>query len=198
MFALLNSFTTEWPVASKFPTVFVKPCLESRQRQPWCYVPICICFAWTFILCCFKFVLETTTYIMVIWYFTHMLVNLAVLSPLWSWCCWMRLMPWQRMPNLHCAEVWALWADYRFQHEWIYYFHSFFFWSKLFAYLTWLVLFPCVVIEKYTKHTRFALICNHVNKIIPALQSRCTRFRFAPLDRIYVADRLKHVIAAEG
>uniref|UniRef100_A0A5B7BA00 Putative replication factor C subunit 3 n=1 Tax=Davidia involucrata TaxID=16924 RepID=A0A5B7BA00_DAVIN len=54
------------------------------------------------------------------------------------------------------------------------------------------------VIEKYTKNTRFALICNHVNKIIPALQSRCTRFRFAPLDAIHVAERLKHVIEAEG
>src|ERR1700741_3407253 len=38
------------------------------------------------------------------------------------------------------------------------------------------------VIEKYTMHTRFCLICNYVNKIIPALQSRCTRFRFGPLD----------------
>ncbi|KAA8538435.1 hypothetical protein F0562_028019 [Nyssa sinensis] len=54
------------------------------------------------------------------------------------------------------------------------------------------------VIEKYTKNTRFALIGNHVNKIIPALQSRCTRFRFAPLDPIHVAERLKHVIEAEG
>ncbi|PIN17049.1 Replication factor C, subunit RFC5 [Handroanthus impetiginosus] len=54
------------------------------------------------------------------------------------------------------------------------------------------------VIEKYTKSTRFALICNNVNKIIPALQSRCTRFRFAPLDAVHVAERLKHVINAEG
>lgn len=54
------------------------------------------------------------------------------------------------------------------------------------------------VIEKYTKNTRFALICNHVNKIIPALQSRCTRFRFAPLDAVHVTERLKHVISAEG
>ncbi|CAL5384885.1 unnamed protein product [Camellia sinensis] len=53
------------------------------------------------------------------------------------------------------------------------------------------------VIEKYTKSTRFSLICNHVNKIIPALQSRCTRFRFAPLDAIHVSERLKHVIQAE-
>ncbi|XP_021759710.1 replication factor C subunit 3-like isoform X2 [Chenopodium quinoa] len=54
------------------------------------------------------------------------------------------------------------------------------------------------VIEKYTKSTRFALICNNVNKVISALQSRCTRFRFAPLDSIHVSERLKHVIEAEG
>ncbi|OAP18145.1 RFC5 [Arabidopsis thaliana] len=53
------------------------------------------------------------------------------------------------------------------------------------------------VIEKYTKSTRFALIGNHVNKIIPALQSRCTRFRFAPLDGVHMSQRLKHVIEAE-
>ncbi|KAL5698917.1 Subunit of heteropentameric Replication factor C (RF-C) [Ranunculus cassubicifolius] len=54
------------------------------------------------------------------------------------------------------------------------------------------------VIEKYTKNTRFALICNDVNKIIPAIQSRCTRFRFAPLDVSHVTERLRYVIKAEG
>jgi len=54
------------------------------------------------------------------------------------------------------------------------------------------------VIEKYTRSTRFALICNHVNKIIPALQSRCTRFRFAPLDGSHVRERLQHIIKSEG
>jgi replication factor C subunit 3/5 len=38
------------------------------------------------------------------------------------------------------------------------------------------------VIEQYTQTTRFVIIANYVNKIIPALQSRCTSFRFGPLD----------------
>jgi replication factor C subunit 3/5 len=47
------------------------------------------------------------------------------------------------------------------------------------------------VIEKYTRNTRFCLICNYVSKIIPALQSRCTRFRFAPLSAPSVAERVQ-------
>ena len=35
-----------------------------------------------------------------------------------------------------------------------------------------------LVIEKYSGASRFCLICNYVSKIIPALQSRCTRFKF--------------------
>ena len=53
------------------------------------------------------------------------------------------------------------------------------------------------VIEKYTKNTRFAIICNYVNKIIPALQSRCTRFRFGPLESEQVESRLNYVIQQE-
>lgn len=53
------------------------------------------------------------------------------------------------------------------------------------------------VIEKYTSTTRFCLICNYVNKIMPALQSRCTRFRFAPLQPTQITGRLDHVIASE-
>jgi replication factor C subunit 3/5 len=53
------------------------------------------------------------------------------------------------------------------------------------------------IIEKYTKNARFCLICNYVNKIIPALQSRCTRFRFAPLSRDQIRDRLIHVANEE-
>ena len=54
------------------------------------------------------------------------------------------------------------------------------------------------VIEKYTKHTRFCLIGNYVSKVIPALQSRCTRFRFAPLGPEAVCERVQHVVDAEG
>lgn len=53
------------------------------------------------------------------------------------------------------------------------------------------------VIEKYTKSTRFCLLCNYVNKIIPALQSRCTRFRFGPLPVDQVRSRLEFVIKQE-
>ncbi|KAK3287731.1 Replication factor C (RF-C) subunit [Cymbomonas tetramitiformis] len=53
------------------------------------------------------------------------------------------------------------------------------------------------VIEKYTRNTRFCMICNYVSKIIPALQSRCTRFRFAPFGPDAVSERLSHVVTAE-
>ena len=53
------------------------------------------------------------------------------------------------------------------------------------------------VIEKYARNTRFCLICNYVSKIIPALQSRCTRFRFPPLAEEHVRARLQHVVDAE-
>lgn len=53
------------------------------------------------------------------------------------------------------------------------------------------------IIEKYTKNVRFCLICNYVSKIIPALQSRCTRFRFAPLKREHIKGRLEAISEAE-
>ncbi|NXJ16874.1 RFC5 factor, partial [Odontophorus gujanensis] len=54
------------------------------------------------------------------------------------------------------------------------------------------------VIEKFTENTRFCLICNYLSKIIPALQSRCTRFRFGPLTPELMVPRLQHVIQEEG
>ncbi len=52
--------------------------------------------------------------------------------------------------------------------------------------------------EKYTKTTRFCLICNYVSKIIPALQSRCTRFRFGPLTSSSAEKRLNEIAVLEG
>ncbi|XP_043225524.1 replication factor C subunit 5-like [Amphibalanus amphitrite] len=54
------------------------------------------------------------------------------------------------------------------------------------------------IIEKYTDNVRFCLICNYLSKIIPAIQSRCTRFRFGPLATEQVAPRLDHVVKQEG
>ncbi|KAG5436973.1 hypothetical protein PCANB_001247 [Pneumocystis canis] len=53
------------------------------------------------------------------------------------------------------------------------------------------------IIEKYTKNVRFCIICNYVNKISPAIQSRCTRFRFQPLSSKEIYHRLDYVIENE-
>ncbi|KAG1746531.1 P-loop containing nucleoside triphosphate hydrolase protein [Suillus paluster] len=54
------------------------------------------------------------------------------------------------------------------------------------------------VIEQYTKNVRFCIICNYVNKIAPAIQSRCTRFRFSPLPIPEVEKRVNSVVEAEN
>ena len=57
--------------------------------------------------------------------------------------------------------------------------------------------FSRVVIEQYTATARFCFICNYLSKIIPAVQSRCTRFRFGPLSNEQMMPRLEHVIEKE-
>ena len=54
------------------------------------------------------------------------------------------------------------------------------------------------IIEKFTDNVRFCLICNYLSKIIPALQSRCTRFRFGPLNTKQILPRLKYVAGEES
>lgn len=54
------------------------------------------------------------------------------------------------------------------------------------------------VIEKFTENTRFCIVCNYLSKIIPALQSRCTRFRFGPLTTEQIVPRLDYVITQEN
>ena len=55
-----------------------------------------------------------------------------------------------------------------------------------------------VVIEKFTENTRFCIICNYLSKIIPAMQSRCTKFRFAPITFSQMAPRLDYIATTEG
>eukprot|EP01130_Rhizamoeba_saxonica_P015978 TRINITY_DN7299_c0_g1_i1.p1 TRINITY_DN7299_c0_g1~~TRINITY_DN7299_c0_g1_i1.p1 ORF type:complete len:338 (+),score=64.98 TRINITY_DN7299_c0_g1_i1:32-1015(+) len=54
------------------------------------------------------------------------------------------------------------------------------------------------VMERWTKNCRFCIICNHVNKISHAIQSRCTKFRFSPLSDDQIIGRLKYIIEQEG
>ncbi|KAF1759977.1 hypothetical protein GCK72_008222 [Caenorhabditis remanei] len=54
------------------------------------------------------------------------------------------------------------------------------------------------VIEKYTDNVRFCIICNYLASIIPAIQSRCTRFRFAPLDQKLIVPRLDFIVNSEN
>ncbi|TIA68800.1 hypothetical protein E3P91_03911 [Wallemia ichthyophaga] len=54
------------------------------------------------------------------------------------------------------------------------------------------------IIEHYTPTTRFCIICNYVNKITPAILSRCTRFRFSPLPKQHLHARLTEVVDREA
>lgn len=54
------------------------------------------------------------------------------------------------------------------------------------------------VIEKYTYNVRFCLICNYINKIIPALQSRCFRFKFTPLNHQNIFTCLSNIAVNEN
>ncbi|KAK9173632.1 ATPase family associated with various cellular activities (AAA) family protein [Cryptosporidium meleagridis] len=53
------------------------------------------------------------------------------------------------------------------------------------------------IMERYSEHVRFCIICNYVNKITPALQSRCTRFRFSPLPIEDIRNRISEIALSE-
>ena len=53
------------------------------------------------------------------------------------------------------------------------------------------------MIEQYAANCRFILICNYSSKIIPALQSRCTKLRFGPLTEQQILGRLRHIAGCE-
>ena len=49
------------------------------------------------------------------------------------------------------------------------------------------------IMEKYTLNARFCLMCNSIKKINPAIQSRCSVFRFSPLKRECIEDRIMEI-----
>ncbi|KAJ7219115.1 P-loop containing nucleoside triphosphate hydrolase protein, partial [Mycena pura] len=53
------------------------------------------------------------------------------------------------------------------------------------------------IMETYARITRFCLVCNYVTRIIEPLASRCSKFRFTPLDSTSSTSRLVHIADAE-
>ncbi len=53
------------------------------------------------------------------------------------------------------------------------------------------------VVENYTSNTRFCLICNYIQNINTALKSRCTRFRFSPLDKNMIKEKVNDIVQLE-
>ena len=54
------------------------------------------------------------------------------------------------------------------------------------------------IIEQYASNARFCLICNYSSQIIPALQSRCTKFRFGPLSDAETEARVRTIATSEN
>ncbi|KIM49448.1 hypothetical protein M413DRAFT_108587 [Hebeloma cylindrosporum] len=54
------------------------------------------------------------------------------------------------------------------------------------------------IMETYARITRFCLVCNYVTRIIEPLASRCSKFRFTPLDSESSSLRLSHIAQQEN
>lgn len=52
--------------------------------------------------------------------------------------------------------------------------------------------------ERYSRITRFCLVCNYVTKIIDPVASRCSKFRFKALDGGSAGARVDAIVKAEG
>ena len=53
------------------------------------------------------------------------------------------------------------------------------------------------IMETYARITRFCLVCNYVTRIIEPLASRCSKFRFTPLDNDSASQRLIQIAQLE-
>ena len=53
------------------------------------------------------------------------------------------------------------------------------------------------IMEAYSENVRFCFICNFVGKIIPAIQSRCSKFKFSNLDSFQIRERLDKIMLEE-
>ena len=54
------------------------------------------------------------------------------------------------------------------------------------------------VMEEYSNTARFILTCNHPNRIIPALHSRCQQFHFTKLDQTEFTARVATILVDEN
>ena len=54
------------------------------------------------------------------------------------------------------------------------------------------------IMETYSRITRFCLVCNYVTRIIEPLASRCSKFRFRPLESGSSQARIEMIANAEG
>jgi len=54
------------------------------------------------------------------------------------------------------------------------------------------------IMEIYAQNTRFILLANYVSRIIDPIISRCAVFRFSPMPRHLMAERLREIARSEG
>ncbi|KAK2460578.1 hypothetical protein APHAL10511_007048 [Amanita phalloides] len=54
------------------------------------------------------------------------------------------------------------------------------------------------IMETYARITRFCLVCNYVTRIIEPVASRCSKFRFTPLDSGSAHSRLSYIVTSEN